>query len=63
VEVRYGPGMGERPREGPQPRISLTPVVRGENRDPRAAAAAAERHMDNALRVLRLLMQVVVVGG
>lgn len=30
--------------------------------DPVAAAAAAERHMDNALRVLRLLLQVVVVG-
>lgn len=29
-----------------------------ENRDPDAAAAAAQRNMDNALRVLRLLLQV-----
>jgi DNA-binding FadR family transcriptional regulator len=33
-----------------------------ENRDPKAAAAAAERHMDNAMRVLRFLVQVVIVG-
>lgn len=34
-----------------------------EDRDPAAAAAAAERHMDNAMRILRLLLQVVVVAG
>lgn len=33
-----------------------------ENRDPEAAAAAAQRHMDSAIRVLGLLLQVVVVG-
>lgn len=33
-----------------------------ENRDPAAAVAAAERQMDNALRALRFLMQVVIVG-
>lgn len=32
------------------------------DRDPVAAAAAVERHMDNAMRVLRLMEQVVVVG-
>jgi DNA-binding FadR family transcriptional regulator len=33
-----------------------------EDRDPEAAVAAAERHMDNALRVLRFLLQTVIVG-
>lgn len=32
-----------------------------EDRDPAAAAAAVQRHMDNAMRVLRLMEQVVVV--
>lgn len=37
-------------------------LIRGiEARDPDLAAAAAQRHMDNALRVLRLLEQVVIV--
>lgn len=33
-----------------------------ENRDPVAAAAAAERHMTNVLRMLRFLEQVVYIG-
>lgn len=32
------------------------------HRDPDAAAAAAGRHMDNAMRVLRMLLQVVIVA-
>jgi DNA-binding FadR family transcriptional regulator len=31
------------------------------NGDPRAAVAAAERHMDNAARVLRLVLQIVIM--
>jgi DNA-binding GntR family transcriptional regulator len=31
-----------------------------ENGDPQAAAAAAQRHMDNVLRVLRFVLQAVV---
>lgn len=43
-------------------RPEMPELVRAiEDRDPDAAAAAAARHMDNALRVLRLLLQVVVV--
>lgn len=43
-------------------RPELPDLVRAiENRDPEAAAATAERHIDNAMRVLRFLLQVVVV--